>query len=114
MTRIRITAGDVTATGSLNTTATAKKIIAALPINGDALTWGDEIYFEIPVIAAAENGQATVPSGTLAYWPEGHAFCIFFGQKPYSAVNVVGTLDGDAAVFKKVTAGTRVRIEKIV
>ena len=110
-TRIRITAGEVSMTGTLNDTATAGKIAQALPITADGNTWGDEIYFEIPVIAEAEDPRPEVPSGTLAYWPDGHAFCIFFGQTPYSPVNVIGTLDGDAAAFRSVSSGERVTIE---
>jgi hypothetical protein len=59
-----------------------------------------------------QDGQRTVPSGTLAYWPPGRAFCIFFGQTPYSAVNVVGKLLGTPEDWKKVKDGTEVAIEK--
>ena len=111
MTRIRVTAGDLSMSGALNDSATARKIAAALPIQADGITWGDEIYFEIPVIAEPEDPVPEVPAGTLAYWPDGHAFCIFFGQKPYSPVNVIGTLDGDAAAFRKVASGERVPVE---
>ena len=113
MTRIRITAGEVSMTATLNQSASAQKVAAALPIRGDAITWGDEIYFEIPVIAEPEDPQPEVPPGTLAYWPDGHAFCIFFGQKPYSPVNVLGTLDGDAAEFRTVASSARVTIERV-
>ena len=97
----------------LNDSATARKVAQALPIRADGITWGDEIYFEIPVAADLEDPTPSVPSGTLAYWPEGRAFCIFFGQTPYSPVNVIGRLEGDASAFKAVGSGERVTIEAL-
>jgi uncharacterized protein len=119
--RIRITAGGVSAEAELNDTKTADAVWAALPISAKASTWGDEIYFSIPVKAVEENGQATVAMGDLGYWPPGSAFCIFFGPtpasqspeeiRPASPVNVLGKVIGDPKVFKKVRSGEAVRIE---
>ena len=84
-------------------------------------TWGDEIYFGIPVKAKAENPCETVELGDLAYWPPGSAFCIFFGPtpmsrgseiRPASAVNVFGRIDGDARAFARVRSGTTVKVER--
>ena len=119
--RIKITAGDVIAYGELNDTVTAQKIWDALPIEARGSTWGDEIYFAIPVQTGEENAQAVVDMGDLAYWPPGNAFCIFFGRtpasqgddiRPASPVNVFGKIDGDAKVFKKVRSGTSVVVEE--
>jgi hypothetical protein len=118
---IRIIAGDVSAVAELNETKTATMIWEALPIEARGQTWGDEIYFSIGVQAAAEAGKEVVELGDIAYWPPGSAFCIFFGPtpmsrgseiRPASAVNVVGRVAGDARVFKKVSAGTTVRLER--
>jgi len=118
---IRITAGQVVATAELNDSKTAVAIWEALPIEAKADTWGDEIYFGIPVRAEADAAQEVVALGDLAFWPPGHAFCIFFGPtpasrgdeiRPASPVNVVGRVNGDATVFKKVRAGTRVTLER--
>ena len=80
MKKIVITAGKVSLPAELNESATAKKIWKALPLEAAASRWGDEIYFEIPVVAEEEDGaQEVVEVGALAYWPVGHAFCIFFG-----------------------------------
>jgi uncharacterized protein len=117
---IRITAGPVSVRASLAETATGKAIRAALPIRGRASTWGDEIYFAIPVDADEDDARATVAVGDLAYWPPGSAFCIFFGPtpasrgnevRPASPVNVVGRVEGDATVFRQVRDGTPVLIE---
>jgi len=118
---IRITAGQISAAAELNDSATASAIWDALPIEAKAETWGDEIYFGISVRAEAERAKEVVALGDLGYWPPGHAFCIFFGPtpasrgdeiRPASAVNVIGRVSGDATVFKKVRAGTRVTIER--
>jgi hypothetical protein len=118
---IRITAGEVAAPAELNDSATAQKIAEALPIEASANTWGDEIYFAIPVSAGEEDPRETVELGDLAYWPPGSAFCIFFGRtpasrrdeiRPASAVNLVGRLEGDPTVFKAVRSGETVRIEE--
>ena len=118
---IKITAGAVQVTARLNDSETARMIGEALPIEARASTWGDEIYFEIPVAAEPENPRETVELGDLAYWPPGSAFCIFFGRtpasqgdeiRPASAVNVVGRVEGDATVLKAVPSGARVTIEE--
>ncbi len=120
--KISITAGLVQATATLNGTATASAIAAALPVEASASTWGDEIYFGIPVDTGLEDGQETVELGELGYWPPGRAFCIFFGRtpasrgdeiRPASAVTVIGKIEGDPTVFKQVSSGQAVIIEKV-
>ena len=112
MHKIRIEAGSVIMTATLNNTETADRIWNALPIESAASVWGKEVYFEIPVKAGEENAQAKVPSGTVAYWPVGHCLCLFFGQTPYSPVNVVGQLDGDPNEFAAVNEGDTVKLRK--
>lgn len=113
MHKIVIKAEDagITMTAALNDSETSKKLLKALPIDGHAQVWGDEIYFEIPVKMAEDDAHAEVPSGTIAYWPPGHSFCIFFGQEPYSPVNVLGQIEGDAKAFARVRSGDKMRIE---
>ncbi|MDP3046385.1 MAG: cyclophilin-like fold protein [Chloroflexota bacterium] len=119
MRRIRIAAGNVSAFADLNDTKTAEAVWNALPIEARGSTWGDEIYFAIPVALGEDNAQAVVQMGDLGYWPPGKAFCIFFGPtpasdgseiRPASPVNVLGKLEGDARVFKGVRSGETVRI----
>jgi hypothetical protein len=120
--RIRLTVGSVTVEAVLNDSTTAGLVWDALPLTVPGETWGDEIYFSIPVKAKTENPRETVEMGDLAYWPPGSAFCIFFGPtpmsrgdeiRPASAVNVFGKIIGDPAVFKKVRSGTQVRVERL-
>ena len=119
--RIKITAGAVAANAVLNETVTADMIWDALPIEASANTWGDEIYFGIPVSAGEEAGQEVVDLGDLGYWPPGSAFCIFFGPtpmsrgdeiRPASPVTVVGKVRGDPTVFKQVSSGAPILIER--
>ena len=119
--RIRITAGTIAAEAVLDQSNTAQEVWDALPLSVPGDTWGDEIYFGIPVKAKAENPSETVEMGDLAYWPPGSAFCIFFGPtpasrgaeiRPASPVNVFGRVTGDPTIFKKVRAGTPIRIER--
>lgn len=118
---IRITAGPVSVDAELSDTSSGRAIWAALPIEAKVETWGDEVYFDIGLTLAPESPREVVASGDLGYWPPGSAFCIFFGPtpvsrgdeiRPASAVNVVGRIQGDPRVFKKVRAGTRVAIER--
>lgn len=120
--RISITAGDVKVEAVLNDTPTADAIWAALLITGRANRWGDEIYFEIPVRLASENGKDVVEDGDLGYWPPGQAFCIFFGPtpvsrgneiRPASPVNVFGKVEGDARALRSVRNGAEVVISAL-
>lgn len=121
MRAITITAGTVTATATLDAGRTADAIWTALPLQARAGTWGDEIYFSIPVTCDPESPREVVEMGDLGYWPPGSAFCIFFGPtpasrsgeiRPASPVNVFGRVRGDATVFKAVRSGTTVTIER--
>jgi hypothetical protein len=123
MRSIRIRAGGVTATATLNDSPTADAIWKALPITARGNTWGDEIYFGIPIhLPEADDAQEIVALGDLGYWPPGHALCIFYGRtpmsrgneiRPASAVNVWGKVDGDATVFRGVAGGSTVVVERI-
>jgi hypothetical protein len=119
--KIRIRAGAIEATAELNDTRTAQAIWEALPIKGRVNLWGDEIYFSIPLDLKLEAEQEVVNLGNLGYWPDGNAFCIFFGLtpvsqgaeiRPASPVTVFGKVVGDATVFKKVAARTKITVRR--
>jgi hypothetical protein len=109
--QIKVTAGRVTVTATLNDSNTARLIADALPFDASARLWGDEVYFSTPVTAGEDDPQATVESGAVAYWPPGKALCLFFGQQPYSPVNIVGRIAGDPGVLATVRDGDAVRVE---
>lgn len=119
--KITITAEGLKVDASLNDSKTGQKIWDALPIEGSVNTWGDEIYFSIPVDVGLENAKVVVSEGDLGYWPPGNAFCIFFGTTPVSRgneiraaspVNIFGKIIGDPKVFKKASSGAKIIIEK--
>jgi hypothetical protein len=119
--KIRVKIADLTMDAELNESATARAIANVLPIQTSFNTWGEEIYFAIPVEAELdESAKEVVAVGDLGYWPTGKAFCIFFGQTPMSspekivpasAVNIIGRVLGDATRFKKVMHEREVLVE---
>ena len=119
--KIKITVENLTVAGELDDTPTGRKVSEALPIRTSFSTWGDEIYFTIPVDAELdETAREEVDLGDLGYWPTGNAFCIFFGPTPMStpgkivpasAVNIIGRVVGDATRFKTVMDASDVLVE---
>jgi uncharacterized protein len=118
--RIRFNFGMLTLDAELLDTPTAKAIAAALPITSSALTWGEEVYFDVPVEMKREaNARAVVTPGEVAYWPEGPAIALGFGRTPISQgnetrlaspCNVFAKALGDVKTLAKVKAGTKVEV----
>ncbi len=109
--------------GELNNSHTAKKIYAALPLESKINRWGDEIYFDIPIESEIENGIEFLDEGSLAYWPPGNAFCIFFGLTPASTdnrpraagpVNLVGNIKDkdDLVILKSFSSAQNIKISR--
>ena len=123
MTRIRFDFGTLTLDAELLDTPTAKAIAAALPISSSALTWGEEVYFDVSVEVKREgNARAVVTPGEIAYWPEGPAIALGFGRTPISQgnetrlaspCNVFARALGDVKTLGKVKAGTRVEVRAL-
>ena len=120
MPRIRFDFGSLTLDADLLDTPTAKAVAAALPFEAEAMTWGDEVYFDVPVRVAREPGaRAVVTPGEVAYWPEGPAIALGYGRTPISRgdecrlaspCNIFGTVPGDVKALKTVRAGTKIKI----
>jgi hypothetical protein len=121
--KIKITIGSLSMEAELNDSSTSQKIWNTLPLRTSFNTWGDEIYFTIPVdLPLDETAKEEVTIGNLGYWPTGKAFCIFFGPTPMSspekiipasAVNIFGNVIGDAKRFKDVIMEGEVLLEAI-
>lgn len=116
--RITIEAGTITMEAELLDTETARAVVSSLPITGRVNRWGEEIYFTIPVEMKREaDARDIVEMGDIGYWPDGNAFCIFFGKTPASRgdeiraaspVNVFGQIAGDTARFGSVADGEEI------
>ena len=104
----------------LNDSPTAQELLKQLPIEGQVTTWGEEIYFEIPVEMPQESdARQEVEVGELGYWPVGSAFCIFFGPTPvstdeqpraYSPVNILGEILGDSQGLRGIKDHDKVKL----
>jgi uncharacterized protein len=103
----------------LNATKTAEAIFQALPMRADAETWGEEVYFSLPLSIAQEKGTRDVAVGDVGWWPPGSAMAIFFGRTPASsgpkpvpasAVTVIGRVAGGLDVLRKVEPGDKLEL----
>ncbi|MBU1157752.1 MAG: hypothetical protein KKE24_00230 [Candidatus Thermoplasmatota archaeon] len=104
-------------------TPTTEAFMSALPFEGRASRWGDEVYFGAPFHTGLESdARADMDVGEVAYWPDGDALALFFGKTPasiddrpraYSKCNVVGRVVSDPTILRTVLPGTRVRLSRI-
>jgi uncharacterized protein len=88
-------------------------IFQALPIEGTANLWGEEVYFDVALPMENENPSPSAVAGDICYWSPGPAFCIFFGKtQPYSAVNHIGKITEGLELFQRVESGDRIVLRR--
>ena len=121
MKALRVAAGSARFEIELKDTPTARAILAALPFESRAQTWGEEVYFSTPVSAKLEpSAKQVVEPGTACFWTEGDSIALPYGPTPISTdekpklanrCNLIGRIKGDPRVLAGVHAGDKVRIE---
>jgi hypothetical protein len=118
--RIKISWSKGAVEVTLEDTPTARALVAALPMNAKAQTWGEEVYFDIPVTAVLErDARQVVPPGSVCFWVEGRALALPWGRTPVSEgdeprlvtrCNVLGMIDGDPRQLASVRSGEGIRV----
>jgi hypothetical protein len=123
MPRIRFDFGSLTLEAELLDTPTATAIAAKLPYEAYAMTWGEEVYFDVPLRAKREaDARAVVTPGEIAYWPDGPGIAIGFGRTPIShegecrlasPCNIFAKTTSDVKALSEVRPGTKIKISLI-
>jgi hypothetical protein len=121
--RIRFDFGSLIIEADLLDTPTAAAIAAKLPYEAEAMTWGEEVYFDVPLNAPREkDARAVVTPGEIAYWPDGPGVAIGFGRTPISRgdecrlaspCNVFAKATSDVRALAQVRAGAKVRVSLV-
>ncbi len=93
---------------------TVDALVRKLPLEGRAALLKGGVYFPVQLDLGVEKAKRTAEKGTLAYWPMGRAFCIFYDEaKPYSPINHIGKIKENLEMFRQVKIGTKITVEKI-
>ena len=93
---------------------TSDALLRNLPVNGRAVRYGEEIYFQVAVKAPGEKPRSNMEVASIGYWPQGDAVCIFYGPtRPYSPVNLLGRITSGLELFKQLKEGTVITIRKL-
>ena len=83
--KVLITVGKIKIEAQLADTPTAKNILDSLPFASKAQQWGDEVFFETPVMAEDEaDAKDVIKAGEIGFWTEGSCIAIAYGKTPAS------------------------------
>ncbi|MHA1131138.1 MAG: cyclophilin-like fold protein [Candidatus Helarchaeota archaeon] len=120
--KIIIKSRKIELTAEIFDTLTGNKVWELLPISSKVKTWGEEIYFDIPLTLTLEtDARAEVKVGEIGYWDVGKSMCVFWGRTPASKdenpvaaspVNVFGKVLDDPKVLDAVQEGDDVLVMK--
>lgn len=104
----------------LQDTPSAKALLAALPFESNANTWGEEVYFSAPVSVKLEpDAREVVEPGTVCFWVQGSSLALPYGPTPasrgdecrlVSRVNILGALEGDPQKLADISDGDLVSV----
>lgn len=121
--QIRISWSSDALIATLNDTPTTAALADALPFDGSASTWGEEMYFPAPIDPDPEkDARQVVDPGTVCFWIGGSALALPYGPTPISQgnecrlvaeCNILGTLDDDPHRLKSVQEGETVHVERV-
>ncbi len=121
--RIQITWDGGHLSAQLLDTPTAHLVWEALPCSSSASTWGEEVYFELPVRADLEDdARQVVDPGTVCFWTGGNSLALPYGPTPASQgdecrlvteVNILGQIEGDPRLLASVRDGMDIRVERL-
>ncbi|MBN1780520.1 hypothetical protein JW948_05290 [bacterium] len=121
---IRICFGDTCIRARLLPNRSADAVWQSLPLEAVVNTWGQELYFSLPLDIPMDNdAREILEPGDLAYWPVGQTFCLFFGPTPVStdhrpraasAVNIFGKVDDDLEKLRYILSGDRVSVDRLM
>ena len=120
MRTIRISWPHGSLTAVLDDTQTVRRLVDVLPCKSSAKTWGEEVYFGLPVHTGLEpDARQVVDAGTVCFWVEGASLALPFGPTPISQgnecrlvskVNVLGRLEGDPRLLATVRDGDPISV----
>ena len=120
--KIRISSGKIVLEAELRDTPTTRLLMEALPFDGQAQTWGEEVYFSTPVSAKLEpDAKQIVEPGTVCFWTEGDALALPYGRTPISTderpklasrCNVLGKIQGDAQLLSRIKSGEKITVSR--
>ena len=119
--RVRISWPNGELTAELADTPTTAALKAALPVKGSANTWGEEVYFSVPLSVDLEaDARQVVDPGTVCFWVDGGALALPYGPTPISqgtecrlasACNILGAIDGDPQQLGSIKGGDEILVE---
>lgn len=122
MKKIRIKANTTEIIAEINDTPTARALLDILPCQSRANTWGEEIYFSVPVKANLDaDARQVVEPGTVCFWVEGNSVALPYGPTPISEgdecrlvseVNILGRITGDPQQLASIHQGDKVTLER--
>ena len=121
--KVRFDFGALKLIATLRNTVTAEEVWNRLPFASSVMTWGEEVYFSVPLAVEIEDdAKAVVRPGEIAFWPDGDAIAIGFGETPISApgeirlaapCNIWADAEGDVRVLAAVAIGTGITVERV-